>query len=242
MMPSTSLEEPLRRNLEEVRGRIRAACARVRRDPDEVRLVAVTKSVEAEVIRALVRLGVSDLGENRVQAAAPKVEPFQRDATWHLIGHLQGNKARRALGLFAWIHSVDSLALLDRIDRLAAELGQRPKVLLQLDLSGEGTKSGASAEELSALAARAASARALEAVGLMTMGPLSSDPEDSRPCFRRLRELRDDLRQNGLVAETFHHLSMGMTDDFEIAVEEGATLVRVGRALFRGLEQPDAGV
>ncbi|MBI4881808.1 MAG: alanine racemase, partial [Planctomycetes bacterium] len=135
-----------------------------------------------------------------------------------------------------------SVALLDRIDRVAAELGLRPQVLFHVNLTDEESKPGAAAEELPALAARAARASAVEAVGLMTMGPLSSDPEDSRPCCRRLREMRDDLRQNGLVTETFHHLSMGMTDDFEIAVEEGATLVRVGRALYRGLEEPQTGV
>jgi pyridoxal phosphate enzyme (YggS family) len=191
--------------------------------------------VGPSIIARLVRVGAEHLGENRIADAEPKVRGLPAGPTWHLIGHLQSNKARRAVTHFAWIHSVDSVELLERLDRIAAETGRRPTVLLQVNVAGEAQKSGVAESGLASLVEKAARAEHLDVAGLMTMAPLTADPEASRPVFRRLRELRDALRSSGAAGPSFAQLSMGMTDDFEVAVEEGATLVRVGRALFRGI-------
>jgi pyridoxal phosphate enzyme (YggS family) len=234
---ATSLDVTLERNLDDVRARIGRAALRAGRDPAAVTLVAVTKSVGASIIARLARAGASDLGENRIADAEQKIRALPAGPTWHLIGHLQSNKARRGVTLFPWIHSVDSVELLERLDRIAAEERIRPPtVLLQVNVSGEAQKHGVAEAGLEELAARATRAAHLQVAGLMTMAPLSGDPEASRPVFRRLRELRDGLCASGAVGPAFRHLSMGMTDDFEVAVEEGATIVRVGRALFRGCE------
>jgi len=221
----------LRRNLQAVRERIARAARRAGRDPQDATLVAVTKSVETDIIEHLVSLGAIDLGENRIQVAAPKIERLQSGPTWHLIGHLQTNKARRAVALFSWIHAVDSVSLFDRLERAADDLELRPRVLFQVNVSGEESKFGVSVEELPALLERAAGAKRLQPVGLMTMAPMCDDPEAARPHFRMLRELLLEARNR--LSPEFRHLSMGMTNDFEVAVEEGATLVRVGSALFQ---------
>ncbi len=219
------------------------AARRAGRAPDEVRLVSVTKTVGEGIIRRLIDLGATDLGENRVAAAEPKIEKIEAllgpgGPTWHLIGHLQSNKVRRAVRSFSWIHSVDSVGLLDRIDRVAAEESRRPRLLLQVNVAGEAQKHGVDVDALPELADRAAAADAVETVGLMAMAPFGDEPEASRRWFARLRELRDRIapRFDGGLP----HLSMGMTNDFEVAVEEGATLVRVGRALFDGVEDEAA--
>lgn len=212
--------------LRAVRQRIEAAAARARRDPAEVTLIGVTKTVEADRIRGAVAAGLRHLGENRVQEAAGKKETLGDLAgvTWHLIGHLQSNKAARAVELFDCIHSVDRAELARRLDRAAASRPAPLAVLVQVDLGHEPTKHGADESGLDDLVAEVASLPHLRLRGLMTIPPESPDPEDARPYFRRLRTLRDRL---GLA-----DLSMGMTGDFEVAVEEGSTLVRVGRALF----------
>jgi pyridoxal phosphate enzyme (YggS family) len=214
--------------IEETRRRIAAACARAGRDPSGVRLVAVTKTVGAGVFPQLLAAGVPDVGENRVQDALAKAAGAPPGLRWHLIGHLQTNKARRAVTLFRTIHSVDSL-------RLAAVL-QEEAVRAKVDLdafveinSGESQKSGIPAPDAEDFLAAASAFDRLRWVGLMTMAPLAPDPEASRPFFRALRQLRDRLRAR---VSTLEGLSMGMTQDFEVAVEEGATHVRVGRALF----------
>jgi len=214
-----------------VLGRIAAACRRAGRDPGAVTLVAVSKTVDAAPLRDAVAAGLGLLGENRVQEAVAKA-PLVPGARWHLVGPLQANKARRALEVFEAIESVDSVGLAERIDRLARELrpGARYPVLLQVNVDADPAKAGFDPAELAVSVARIVELEALEVRGLMTIGRLVTDPEAARPTFRRLRELSMELRHAGLRIGP--ELSMGMTDDFEMAVEEGATIVRVGRALF----------
>ncbi len=207
-----------------VRERIERACERAGRDPASVTLVAVSKGHPAEAIGAACEAGLRHFGENRIQEAVPKIEEAMAagvDATWHLVGHLQSNKAKAAAGAFDVIHSVDSPRLLARLD--AAAPAPRD-VLLQVNVADEPQKQGVAPDEVGALMEAAREARNLRLRGLMTIAPIASDPEDVRPVFRALRELAERYE--------LPELSMGMTDDFEVAIEEGATLVRVGRAIF----------
>jgi hypothetical protein len=234
--------------LAQLQKRIATAASRCGRALDEVTLVAVTKTHPPDVIAEVIAAGVKHLGENRVQEAAEKIAALrngQEQTTWHLIGHLQRNKARKALELFDIIHSVDSLRLAEALDRIVAEQSaatqQRFPVLLQINVSGEASKEGfdlpggiENNERLSLLLADIEQIIALPRLqiqGLMTIAPFGDDPEMARPVFRSLRLLRDTLAQRFPAAD-WHHLSMGMTDDFEVAIEEGATIVRVGRAIF----------
>lgn len=240
--------ETLTERLTAVRERIAAAARRVNRDPATIRLVGVTKAHPVEVIRAALDAGLRDIGENRVQEAEAKIAALaaeRRRLTWHLIGHLQTNKAKKAAMLFDMVHSVDSLRLAQILDRYAAEVRReaqgRLPILLQVNVSGEATKSGfalhgwetrpdtyerfcADVEQILALPH-------LDVRGLMTIAPWGPDPEQARPVFRAVRRLRDDLAQR-FPAAAWRDLSMGMTDDFEVAIEEGATIVRIGRAIF----------
>jgi pyridoxal phosphate enzyme (YggS family) len=219
--------------LREVRRRIDAAAARSGRDPAAVRLIGVSKTVAAARVREVAAEGLRDLGENRVQEALDKMAALaDLDVEWHLIGHLQSNKAKKAAAAFHWIQSVDRRELLERLDRAAADAGRRPKILIQADLAGEATKHGAEAAAIRDLALAALAARALDLRGLMIVPPIPADPEESRPWFRRLRALRDDLVAGGIPPACLVELSMGMSADFEVAIEEGATMVRVGTALF----------
>ena len=223
------------RNLEEilseVRGRIDAACARAGRDPAEVEIVAVTKTHGAEVVQEAWAAGLSIVGENKVQEAAWKKPASVSGPSWHLIGHLQTNKVRHALELFDFIHSVDSVRLADRINAVAEEIGAAPHVLLEVNVSGEKSKSGMRPEEVRPLLEHlAAECPRITCEGLMTMAPFSENPEDARPYFRRLRELRDELES--ALGIGLPRLSMGMSGDYEVAVEEGATWVRLGTVLF----------
>lgn len=229
----------LEANLRRVRERIRAACERAGRSEDEVRLIAVTKYTTVEVIRALIELGVEDIGESRVQDTLRKrAELGGSPARWHLIGHLQRNKVGKALEAYDLIHSVDSVRLGEELDRRA----EHPvEVLVQVNVSGEASKSGLPSEGLSELLEQAASWRNVRVLGLMTIAPQLGqagyeDPEDLRPVFAELRELMSSANRSGSFADQLVHLSMGMTQDFEVAIEEGATLVRVGSALLEGLE------
>jgi PLP dependent protein len=221
-------------NLAAVRSRIAAAAQRAGRQPDEVTLVAVSKTFGAEHVRAAHAAGQRDFGENKVQEGLQKIVATSDTpgVRWHLIGHLQSNKARKAAASFACIHSVDSSDLLNRLDTAASEQGTTPEILLQVDLARETTKFGAAQEEVEALAHAAISARAIRMSGLMLVPPWSEDPEKTRPWFVRLRQLRDRLEAAGLPAASLRHLSMGMSHDFEAAIEEGATMVRVGTAIF----------
>jgi pyridoxal phosphate enzyme (YggS family) len=226
----------LRARIEDVRSRIEASAARAGRDPREVTLVAVSKLHPAKLVREASAAGLFEFGENRVQEAEGKIEELKgEDAAlrWHLIGHLQANKARRAARLFDLIHSVDSASLVEKLERSCAEEGREQlDVLLQVDLAGEETKSGAGEDELPALAESLKGCSRVRCRGLMILPPFFEDAELVRPYFRRLRGLRDELRARGLFGEGSGELSMGMTHDFEVAVEEGATLVRVGTAIF----------
>jgi pyridoxal phosphate enzyme (YggS family) len=221
-----------------VQARIDAACARAARDPGTVQLVAISKTVPLEVLLAAPAAGLHVLGENRVQEAADKV-PGLPAVEWHLVGHLQGNKAGRAIELFSVIQSVDSVALAERLARLAAERGrERLPVYLQVNVDADPAKAGFDPTALEAALPDLLSLPSLEVRGLMTVGLLVDDPEAARPTFVRLRALSERLRgaHPGLGAG----LSMGMSDDFEVAIEEGSTLVRVGRAIF-GERPPVAG-
>jgi pyridoxal phosphate enzyme (YggS family) len=211
-------------NVRDVNRRIERACERSRRSPDEVTLVAVTKGVETSAIRAAFDSGIRDFGENRVQEAEGKIaqlSDLKPAVTWHMVGHLQSNKAKAAVELFDIIHSVDSVRLAEILSRRAQKT---LPVLLEVNVSGEATKGGFSVAETEAAVKEIGQLPNLKLMGLMTVAPFVADPEEVRPVFRKLRELRDSL---GLK-----HLSMGMTDDFEVAIEEGATMLRIGRAIF----------
>jgi len=210
--------------------RIAAACERSGRNPAAVRLVAVTKYAPIEAVRELVSLGHRDLGENRPQQLLERASLLPDDVTWHLIGPLQRNKARKLLPVATLIHSVDSLRLLEALNRLAGELSLRPRLLLEVNVSGEAAKHGFSPDELRAAWPEITTFASLDIAGLMTMAPETDDPETARPHFRSLRHLRDELAAAGSLP--LPELSMGMSGDFEVAIEEGATLVRVGSVLF----------
>lgn len=227
--------ESLRGRLDAVRARIAESAHRAGRAPREVTLIAVSKTHPAPVVRAALDAGATDFGENRVQEAAGKIEEVGRreGVRWHLIGHLQANKARRAVELFDLIHSVDSAPLVERLERLCAEAGRASlDVLMQIDLAGEATKSGARSDDLKSLLEEFGRCARVRCRGLMTLPPFFDDAGQVRPYFRRLRELRDQLTARGLFRDGDAELSMGMSHDFEVAIEEGATMVRVGTALF----------
>jgi pyridoxal phosphate enzyme (YggS family) len=213
-----------------VRRRIEEACARAGREAGAVRLVAVSKSFPAERVRKLLDAGHTLFGENRVQEALAKIEAVGPGASWHLVGPLQRNKARHAVGAFELIHAVDGEKLAAEIDRRAAAMGVRQQVLLQLNLAEERTKAGVRRADLAALADAVARLEHVDLRGLMTIPPAPEQSGQSRRWFAELRELRDALAAR--LGRELPELSMGMTDDFEVAVEEGATLVRVGRAIF----------
>jgi PLP dependent protein len=202
--------------------------------PSEVRLIAISKTHPASLVSTAIELGASDIGENRVQEAEQKINEVGRNAArWHLVGHLQANKARRAVQFFDVIHSLDSEELARRLDRLCGEEGrEKLPVLIQVDLGHEETKSGIDEGELPELVEGLKALQRVQLIGLMTLPPFFDDPEEARPFFRRLRELRDELAAQGAFREGKGELSMGMTHDFEVAIEEGATMVRVGTAIF----------
>ena len=221
---------PIAQNLQDVRAAIAAAAQRSRRDPAAVRLVAVSKTVDLERLRAAVDAGQNLFGENYLQEAREKIAVLGKAVSWHLVGSLQSNKARGAVELFDLIHAVDRLKLAQALDAAAARLGKVQDVLIQVNQAGEATKSGVEPEGAPALIQEVARLPHLRILGLMTMPPWFPDPEAARPYFRALRILRDHLR--GLTGLPLTELSMGMSGDFAVAVEEGATLVRVGTAIF----------
>jgi pyridoxal phosphate enzyme (YggS family) len=228
-----TLDESIAGNLHTVRARIGAAARRAGRAPDDVRLVAVSKTFSADYVRAAYAAGQREFGENKVQEALQKIaDTADLEVHWHLIGHLQGNKAKKAAGQFACIHSIDSVDLLQRVDAAAQSLGTSPEVLVQVDLAGEATKFGADLDDARRLLDAALGARAVHLVGLMLIPPWNDDQEQTRPWFVRLRELRDQWLAEGIPPAALQHLSMGMSHDFEAAIEEGATLIRVGTAIF----------
>jgi pyridoxal phosphate enzyme (YggS family) len=229
----------IRARLAEVRGRVAAAARSAGRDPADIRLVAVSKTFPPEAVLEAAEAGQTDFGENRVQEALQKQQALQKIARsadlpirWHLLGHLQANKARKAAPAFAVIQSVDGVDLLNRLDRAAVDAGCEPELLIQVDLAGEATKFGAAPADVPGLLEAAAACRAVRIVGLMTLPPAPDAPEDSRPWFRRIRELREQWLAAGTPDGMLRELSMGMSGDFEVAIEEGATMVRVGTAIF----------
>jgi pyridoxal phosphate enzyme (YggS family) len=216
-----------------VRARMDAAARSAGRNPSSVRLIAVSKTFPVDAVRAAYAAGQREFGENRVQEALQKIgATTDLSIRWHLLGHLQTNKARKAAPVFAMIQSVDNVELLRKLDRDAEETGQAPELLIQVDLAAEATKFGAPLVEVPRLFEAAAACRAATVVGLMTLPPVPDTPEDARPWFCRLRDLRDEWLSSGVPATMLRELSMGMSGDFEVAIQEGATLVRVGTAIF----------
>ena len=228
-----SRRDEIATSLAAVRERLARSVERAGRSPSSVRLIAISKTRPAGDVRAAFEAGQTEFGENRVQEALEKIGATSDiPITWHLVGHLQSNKARKAAAAFGWIHSIDSADLLKRVDEAAEEAGRRPELFVQVDLAGEPTKHGAPADAWLSLFEAASSCRAARVAGLMLLPPFFDDPEEARPYFRRLREIRDELAARGVAPELLRELSMGMSHDFEVAVEEGATLVRVGTAIF----------
>jgi pyridoxal phosphate enzyme (YggS family) len=227
-----SIEE----NVERVRARMRAAAERAGRLPDDVQLIAISKTHPAESIRAAHAAGLDTFGESRVQEARAKIPDLPSSLHWHFVGHLQKNKIRHALPLFEFFHSVDSLALAADLDRIADEEGAHPRVLLEVNVSGEGSKFGFAPDRLRADMEGLMAFSRLTIEGLMTIPPLAPEAEGSRRFFAQLRDLRDQLEKE--YSMRLAELSMGMTNDFEIAIEEGATLVRVGTAIFGERPRP----
>ena len=223
----------MKQRLEQVRERIRKACESCGRDVDAVRLVAVSKTIAADTVREAIEAGVTILGENYVQEAREKFNALaQYPVSWHFIGHLQSNKAKYAVRLFDLIHSVDSLKLARELDKQAKKVDKIQPILVQVNISGEDTKSGISADEAPGLVAEISKLENLSIKGLMTMPPYFYQPEKVKPFFAALRELRDRIKEQAPPNLSLEELSMGMTGDFEVAIEEGATLVRIGTAIF----------
>ena len=229
----SDLTDSISARLDGIRARIAAAAGRSGRLPGAVKLVAVSKTYPSACVVAAVAAGQLDFGENKVQEGLQKIaEATDNRIRWHVIGHLQSNKARKAAEAFHWIHAVDSASLLRKIDEGALAAGRRPRALVQVDLAGEATKYGAAPEDLPGIFAAAAECAAVELVGLMLLPPAADDPNEARPWFRKLVAVRDGLLASGVPAERLSELSMGMSHDFEVAIEEGATIVRVGSAIF----------
>jgi len=226
-------DQSLPRRLEAVRERIRRAASACGRDERSIRLVAVSKTKPTALVKEAIAAGVTDLGENYIQEAREKIaELTDCGARWHFIGHLQSNKAKYAVRLFELIHSVDSLKLAAELDRQAKKSQKIQAVLIQVNLAGEFSKSGTSAQDAVRLAKHMGNLENLSVRGLMTMPPFFNEPEKVRPYFLELRKLRDRIRAEGIDGVIMDELSMGMTGDFEVAIEEGATLVRIGTAIF----------
>ena len=229
-------------NLATVTARVATAAAGSGRAPADIRLVAVSKTCGVDHVKAAVSAGLLELGENKVQEAARKrAATVGRGIAWHLIGHLQSNKARAAAETFDWIHSVDSVALLRRLDRVATDLHRSLNVLVQVDLAGESTKHGAPEAEVRRIVDAAVSCESVALRGLMVLPPWSEDPEQTRPFFRRLRRLRDELAPTTGQDLRLDQLSMGMSHDLEVAIEEGATLLRIGTSIFGPRSASSAG-
>lgn len=226
--------EKLYERLENVRGRIVTAAKRSGRSADEIKLIAISKTHPTSVVEGGLKAGLTDFGENRVQEAEEKIAAVGRTkARWHLVGHLQANKARRAVELFDCLHSLDSVDLAKRLDRLCIDTGRAEfPVLIQIKLGGEATKTGIDPGELPELLNALRSCERVRLIGLMVLPPYFENPDCARPFFKTLRELRDELKLQGHFGEGAGELSMGMTHDFEIAIEEGSTMVRVGTAIF----------
>lgn len=220
-------------NLKSIRQRIARACEKALRQPDEVKLVCVTKEANLEEINELLGSGEKSVGENRVQEALSKYRIIGDKADWHLVGHLQTNKTKDAVRMFSLIHSVDSARLARKIDEEARKINKIQDVLIQVNASGEDSKFGLAPDELEAFLKEAAAFNNISIKGLMTIAPESGNPEEARPCFKKLREIMARINSLQLTTYNLQLLSMGMSGDFEVAIEEGSNMVRIGRAIFK---------
>jgi hypothetical protein len=234
-MPDAAIREALKVRLSALEERIQAACARSGRKRSDVTLVCVTKTAAPEIATLLPGLGYHDLGESRPQELWRKAAVIPDGVCWHLIGHLQRNKIERTIPLIEWLHSADRWSLCEALDTQAARGGQPLQCLLEVNVGREANKQGLSLEELPAGIERLSALRSIRIRGLMTMAPLNKDPQMSRPVFAALRQARDKHRSLVPPPHSLNQLSMGMTNDFEVAIEEGATMIRIGTALFEGL-------
>jgi len=219
-------------NIAAIRQRMLAAAARSGRSPESIRLLAVSKTVTPDRVRQAIDAGMAFFGENYVQEAREKIPVVGHSVEWHMIGHLQTNKAKYVVNLFDWIHSVDRMELARELDKRAEQNNRKLKILIEVNVSGEASKSGAEPSEVPELVRQISVLPNLSVQGLMTMPPISDDPNQSRPYFVALRKLRDEIASAAIAGVSMNELSMGMTDDFEVAIEEGATIIRVGRAIF----------
>ena len=226
------MEMDIAANISTIRQRIVAAAARSQRTPESIKLLAVTKTVSPLSIGKAIEAGISMFGENYVQEAKEKIAAIEKSIQWHMIGHLQTNKAKYAVKLFDYIHSVDRIDLARELDKKARLTGRKINILIEVNVSGEKTKDGIPANDAINLIKNVSQSENLSVRGLMTMAPFLANPEDARPYFSALRNLRDNITREGITGIHMEELSMGMTDDFEVAIEEGATIVRIGRAIF----------
>jgi len=222
----------IRENIEKVRGNIAEAALRSGRNPSDIRLMAVTKTVDDDRIMEAIDCDVDIIGENYVQEGKRKIEKMGKTVEWHMIGHLQSNKAKYAVRLFDMIHSVDRVGLAQELDKRSRNAGMKSKILIEVNVSGEETKSGVPKEQAISLVKDIATLENLSIRGVMTMPPWFDDPEDARPYFVALRELRDRIVEEDIEGVEMAELSMGMSGDYPVAVEEGATIVRIGRTIF----------
>lgn len=221
-------------NLERLRRKIRETAERSGRDPAAIKLCVVTKTVPVEQIKAAIACGVDIIGENRVHEASEKQPQIGRSVEWHMIGHLQSRKARQAVELFDMIQSVDSASIAQALEKRCAEAGRALRILIEVNTSGEEQKYGVSPGEVERLVREIAPMERLHIEGLMTMAAFVPDPEMARPSFQQLRQISERLREKDIHGARFDVLSMGMTNDFEVAIEEGSTMLRIGTAIFEG--------
>ncbi|MFZ1982457.1 MAG: YggS family pyridoxal phosphate-dependent enzyme [Smithella sp.] len=226
------MEADITANINKIKQRIAAAATRCNRAPESIKLLAVTKTVPLPAIEEAIEAGITALGENYVQEAKEKIAVIGQRVSWHMIGHLQTNKAKYTVNLFDYIHSVDRLELAAEINKRARLIARKINILIEINVSGEKTKNGITASEAIELIKNVSMLESVSVKGLMTMAPYSTNPENSRPYFSELRNLRNKIICEGITNIQMEELSMGMTDDFEIAIEEGATIVRIGRAIF----------
>ena len=219
-------------NISEIIERIAGAARRAGRNPEDVVLIAASKGIEVDRLKEGLSAGIRVFGESKVQEAMPKLQVLGKEAEWHFIGHLQSNKVKYVVGAFTLIHSVDSIELSEEINRRAEKMGMIQNVLLEVNVSGEKGKFGVMPDNVIAITNALSGLKYISLKGFMTIPPYSDDPEDARPYFRILREIRDKARQTGIFTDDCGELSMGMSGDFEVAIEEGATMVRIGTAIF----------
>lgn len=239
LLNNTELTNTISRNIIKVRKRISRAIKRAGRDSSKVRLIGVSKTFPKDYVIAATAAGVTNFGENRIQEGLNKASQIENktNITWHFVGHLQSNKARKAVSAFTWIHSVDSLELLHRLEHAADEQKTSTKILVQVNLANEINKHGASIDETIQILHAGKMCHAVKICGLMILPPWSIDPEQSRPYFRQLHELRNSFLDKGFEPQMLSELSMGMSRDFDIAIEEGATIIRIGTAIFGHRQQ-----